>query len=49
MSSATAGIEGDFYQTDNEYTVSVYYRQPGKRYDRLLGTAILKSAVNNNH
>ncbi|WP_288307516.1 DUF5103 domain-containing protein [uncultured Muribaculum sp.] len=48
-SSATAGIEGDFYQTDNEYTVSVYYRQPGKRYDRLLGTAILKSAVNNNH
>lgn len=45
-SSATAGIEGDFYQTDNEYTVSVYYRQPGQRYDRLLGTAILRTAIN---
>ncbi len=41
-SSATAGIEGDYYQTDNEYTISVYYRQPGARYDRLLGVTVIR-------
>lgn len=34
-------IEGDFYETPNEYEVSVYYRPHGSRYDRLLGVAIL--------
>ncbi|MDE6283474.1 MAG: DUF5103 domain-containing protein [Muribaculaceae bacterium] len=33
----TAPIEGDHYQTVNEYTIYVYYRAPGDRYDRLLG------------
>ncbi|MCM1291893.1 MAG: DUF5103 domain-containing protein [Prevotella sp.] len=32
-------IEGDKYETANEYSVSVYYRTPGSRADRLLGTA----------
>lgn len=29
--------EGDFFQTENEYTVLVYARLQGERYDRLLG------------
>lgn len=34
---ATAPVEGDFYPTVNEYLIEVYYREPGTRYDRLLG------------
>ncbi len=33
---STGPVEGDFYQTVNEYTVKVYYRPPGGRYDRLV-------------
>lgn len=36
-------IEGDKYQTVNEYTVAVYYRTPTSRADRLLGFATLFS------
>lgn len=36
-------IEGDHYQTVNEYLVYVYYRAPGDRYDRLLGVGALFS------
>lgn len=36
----TATIEGDKYQTVNEYLVRVYHRQPGERYDRLIGYGI---------
>lgn len=32
-------IEGDRYETRNEYDICVWLRQPGARYDRLLGTA----------
>lgn len=39
----TADVEGDFYQTVNEYLVAVYYRAPGERYDRLLGYTLLFS------
>ncbi|MBT8394964.1 MAG: DUF5103 domain-containing protein [Flavobacteriaceae bacterium] len=31
-------ISGDFYQTENDYKVLVYYRDLGARYDRLVGT-----------
>ncbi|MCM1066899.1 MAG: DUF5103 domain-containing protein [Muribaculaceae bacterium] len=34
----TSAIEGDKYQTVNEYTVRVYHRRRGERYDRLIGT-----------
>lgn len=37
----TALIEGDKYETQNEYTVSVYYRSPTSRADRLIGSATL--------
>ena len=30
-------IEGSFYQTENEYTVIVYYRKYGERYDQVIG------------
>lgn len=32
----SAPIEGDFFQTENEYTFLLYYRQTGARYDRLV-------------
>ncbi len=30
-------IDGNFYQTENEYTVLVYYRDLGTRYDEVIG------------
>lgn len=32
-----SSIEGDFWQTENDYTVLVYYREIGARYDRIIG------------
>jgi hypothetical protein len=29
--------EGNFWETENEYTIAVYYRPRGARYDRLVG------------
>ncbi len=43
--SLTACTEGDFYQTENDYRILVYYSQPGARYDRLVGTALLKKGA----
>lgn len=43
MAASAAEVEGDFYQTVNEYLVAVYYRAPGERYDRLLGYTTLFS------
>lgn len=40
---ATARTEGDFYQTENEYSVLVYYRGQGARYDRLVGYSVTKT------
>lgn len=34
-------VEGDKYETQNEYDVSVYYRSPTSRADRLIGRAVL--------
>lgn len=39
----TGAVEGDFYPTVNEYMIQVYYREPGGRYDRLLGTTAIFS------
>lgn len=38
----TGPFEGDYYQTENDYRVLVYYKTPGARYDRLVGHALLK-------
>jgi len=35
--------EGNFYRTENQYTVLVYYKPFGARYDRLVGVRTLNS------
>ena len=39
----TANIEGDYYQTENEYFIYVYYRPNGQRYDSLIGVQTIQS------
>jgi hypothetical protein len=38
-------IEGNNYQTENEYSIYIYYRPIGTRYDRLIGTTTLKNGM----
>ncbi len=42
-SGLTAPVEGNFAQTADEYRIDVYYRAPGSRYDRLLGSSTVMS------
>ena len=37
-------VEGSFWQTGNEYTVYVYHRPWGERYDRLVGVKIIHNS-----
>ncbi|MBK6964026.1 MAG: DUF5103 domain-containing protein [Bacteroidales bacterium] len=37
----TAMLEGNRYETKNTYTVLVYHRQPGSRYDRLIAAQVI--------
>jgi len=40
---ATSGLaEGNYFQTENEYMILVYYRPPGGRYDKLIGVQNMK-------
>ncbi len=39
--------EGNWFETENEYTILVYYRQFGSRYDRLIGVSNLNSIKEN--
>lgn len=39
----TSHIEGDRYQTVNEYLIKAYARRPGARYDRLVGVSRIVS------
>lgn len=41
--ATTALTEGDYFQTENEYTILVYYRPAGARYDRLIGKRTVRS------
>ncbi|MBX2828644.1 MAG: DUF5103 domain-containing protein [Flavobacteriaceae bacterium] len=42
-------IGGNFWQTENEYSVLVYYRGPGERFDRIIGFGRASSVnINNN-
>lgn len=34
-------VEGNKYETDNEYTVAVYFHPPGARAERLIGFAVI--------
>ncbi|MDR1373004.1 MAG: DUF5103 domain-containing protein [Dysgonamonadaceae bacterium] len=40
--ASLATIEGNFYQTENEYRVLVYFRRAGDRFDRLIGTQTIQ-------
>lgn len=42
----TAPFEGNYYQTENQYTVYVYFRPIGTRYDRLIGVSTVKNDIN---
>ncbi len=44
VASDAALIEGNHYETVNEYNVYVYLRRPGSRADRLLGAATVVAA-----
>lgn len=41
----TGPIEGNYYQTQNEYSIYVYYCPMGARYDRLIGVTSIKNAM----
>lgn len=42
-------VSGDFWQTENDYTVVVYYRNLGERYDRIIGVGYANSKnISNN-
>jgi len=30
-------VDGNYYQTENDYNIFVYYRQNNERYDRVIG------------
>lgn len=38
--------EGNWYETENEYTVLIYYRPFGERYDQVIGTYTFSSGGN---
>lgn len=41
-------IEGDFYDTDNEYLILIYHREFSSRYDKLIGVGRLNYKLDNN-
>jgi thiamine pyrophosphokinase len=38
--------EGNYWETENNYLVLVYYRAMGDRYDQLVGLVMLNSRLN---
>lgn len=43
LKGKTSIVEGDFYQTINQYLITVYHRIPGSRYDRLTSYTVIYS------
>ena len=41
---STSETEGDWYETENDYTILIYYRPFGERFDRILGVSTFTSA-----
>ena len=48
-SGSAAEVEGDDYRADNEYTVKVYHRPRGSRFDRLVGVAQVSVGAKNSY
>lgn len=45
----SGAVSGDFWQTENDYTVVVYFRDLGARYDRIIGMGTANSInISNN-
>lgn len=45
----SGAVSGDFWQTENDYTVIVYFRDLGARYDRIIGMGTANSInISNN-
>jgi hypothetical protein len=42
-------VSGDFWQTENDYTVVAYFRDLGARYDRIIGVGYANSTTINNN
>ncbi len=42
-------VGGDFWQTENDYTVIAYFRDLGARYDRIIGTGYANSTTITNN
>ena len=42
-------IDGNYWQTENDYTVLVYYRGPGQRYDKIIGMGKGNSSIITNN
>jgi hypothetical protein len=42
-------FEGNHYETENDYLILVYYRNPRDRYDRLVGSLITNSTKQNSN
>lgn len=42
-SFVTANVEGNYFETENEYSIYVYYRPTGQRYDSLIGVQTIQS------
>lgn len=40
LTPSAVPFEGSHYETENDYLILIYYRNPRERYDRLIGTAI---------
>lgn len=40
--ATTKRTDGNFFQTENEYIILVYHKEPGGRYDKLVGYTVLK-------
>ena len=36
-------IEGNHSETENDYTIYIYYREPGEDYDKLIGVKHINS------
>lgn len=45
LSGQTGLIEGDHFQTENEYTLKLYHRPRGSRYHRLVGVSRVTSGL----
>ena len=42
---SSTDTEGNFYETQNTYTIYVYHRPFGERYDRLIGLCRISSGM----